>query len=87
MALREHGKIQGGNIVFPKPLALPEGTEVLVSIELLAVKERTASSGIEEDFAALPFFGMWRDRQDMKDSVAWVRKERRRWQQRVARQD
>ena len=87
MALRERGKIQAGNIVFPKPLALPEGTEVLVSIEPLAVKEQTASSGAEEDFAALPFFGMWRDRQDMKDSTAWVRKERKRWQQRVGRQD
>ena len=87
MALRERGKIQAGNIVFPKPLALPEGTEVLVSIEPLAVKEQTASSSTEEDFAALPFFGMWRDRQDMKDSVAWVRKERKRWQQRVVRQD
>ena len=87
MTLRERGKIQAGNIVFPKPLALPEGTEVLVSIEPLAVKEQTASSRTEEDFAALPFFGMWRDRQDMKDSVAWVRKERKRWQQRVTRQD
>jgi hypothetical protein len=87
MPLRERGKIQSGNIVFQKPLALPEGTEVLVSIEPLAVKEQTASSGTEEDFTALPFFGMWRDRQEMKDSVVWVRKERKRWQQRVARQD
>jgi hypothetical protein len=87
MALRERGKIQAGNIVFPKPLALPEGTEVLVSIEPLAVKEQPASLDKEEDFVALPFFGMWRDRQDMKDSVAWVRKERKRWQQRVGRQD
>jgi hypothetical protein len=87
MALRERGKIQAGSIVFPKPLALPEGTEVLVSIELLALKEQTASSDKEEDFVTLPFFGMWRDRQDMKDSAAWVRKERKRWQQRAARQD
>jgi hypothetical protein len=87
MALRERGKIQAGNIVFPKPLALPEGTEVLISIEPLAVKEQPASSSKEEDFAALPFFGMWRDRQDTKDSVAWVRKERKRWRQRVVRQD
>jgi hypothetical protein len=87
MALRERGKIRAGNIVFPKPLALPEGTEVLVSIEPLAVKEPTASSDKEEDFVALPFFGMWKDRQDMKDSAAWVQKERKRWQQRVVRQD
>src|SRR5262245_45119445 len=87
MALRERGKIQAGSIVFPNPLTLPEGTEVLVSIEPLAVKEQTASSDGEEDFAALPFFGMWRERQDMRDSAAWVRKERKRWQQRVVRQD
>jgi len=86
MALRERGRIQAGNIVFPKPLALPEGTEVLVSIEPLAVKKQTASSK-EEDFAALPFFGMWKNRRDMKDSTAWVRKERKRWQQRVVRRD
>ncbi len=87
MALRERGKIQAGNIVFPKPLALPEGTEVLVSIEPLAVKKQTTSSDKEEGFAALPFFGMWKNRRDMKDSTAWVRKERKRWQQRVVRQD
>ena len=86
MALRERGKIQEGKIVFPKPLTLPEGTQVLVSIEPLAVKKQTASSK-EEDFAALPFFGMWKNRRDMKDSTAWVRKERKRWQQRVVRQD
>jgi hypothetical protein len=25
-------------------------------------------------FAALPFFGMWADREDMRDSAAWVRR-------------
>ena len=87
MALRERGRIQAGNIVFPKPLALPEGTEVLVSIEPLAVKEPTTSTETEKDFASLPFFGMWKDRRDMKDSAARVRRERKRWQQRVVRQD
>jgi hypothetical protein len=34
-------------------------------------KEKTKSS--RDD----PFFGMWKDREDMKDPVAWVRKIRR----------
>ena len=27
-----------------------------------------------------PFIGMWRDREDMRDSTAWVRKQRQ-WEQ------
>ncbi|MBI2843112.1 MAG: DUF2281 domain-containing protein [Armatimonadetes bacterium] len=33
---------------------------------------------------SLPFFGMWADREDMTDSAAWVRKERERWDERLA---
>ena len=29
-----------------------------------------------EDLSSQPFIGMWRDREDMKDSSAWVRKTR-----------
>lgn len=29
-----------------------------------------------KSFADLPAFGMWKDREDMKDPVAWVRKQR-----------
>ena len=85
MALIERGKVQGGGIVFSEPLALPEGTEVVVRIEPLT---QPASPGTaDEDFATLPFFGMWADREDMEDSAVWVRRERERWQQRTARQD
>lgn len=87
MALIERGKVQGGGITFSKPLALPEGTEVVVFIEPLVAGEQTTSPSAEEDFAALPFFGIWADRGDMKDSAVWVRRERKRWQQRLARQD
>jgi hypothetical protein len=35
-----------------------------------------------------PFIGMWRDREDMKDSVAWVRSLREReWSRRIERAD
>jgi hypothetical protein len=73
--------------VFSKPLALPEGTEVVVFIEPLAAGEQAASPGADEDFATLPFLGLWADREDMRDSAAWVRRKRERWQQRAARQD
>jgi hypothetical protein len=39
-----------------------------------------------EDFISLPCFGMWADHEAMDDSVAWVRKERARWQKRTSRQ-
>lgn len=87
MALKKSGKVQGRGIVFSEPLALPEGTEVVVFIEPLAAGEQTASPGAGADFATLPFFGMWADRKDMRDSAAWVRRERERWQQRAVRRD
>ena len=87
MALIERGKVQGGGIVFSKPLVLPEGTEVVVHIEPLVASRQAAAPDVGEDFAALPFFRMWAEREDMSDSAAWVRREREQWQQRVVRQD
>jgi hypothetical protein len=43
--------------------------------------------GKPEDFAALPFFGTWRDREDVPESGTWVEKERQEWHQRVFRQE
>ena len=87
MALIERGKVQGGSIVFSEPLRLPEGTEVLVSIEPLTAEEQTTKLSYSGEFASLPFFGMWADRQDMSDSTAWVRREREKWQRRATRED
>jgi hypothetical protein len=81
------GKVQAGSIVLTDPVPLPEGTEVEVQIEPLGTADSTAPSLRSEEFAALPFFGMWADREDMKDSVAWVQKERAKWHQRAARQE
>jgi len=86
MALIARGKVQGGCIVFAEPLTLPDETEVVVYIEAAAVGQMAAPKGNEE-FAALPFFGMWADREDMGDSAAWVRRERELWHKRSARQD
>jgi hypothetical protein len=84
MTLVERGLVQGGQIVLPKPLTLAEGTEVVVRIEPVA---SSPHRGGEDDFASLPFFGMWADREDLADSAAWVRKEREQWPQRAARRD
>jgi len=62
LAFIEQGKVQGGQIVLSKPLTLPEGTEVVVNIEPVIINTQAASTGVDEEFATLPFFGMWADR-------------------------
>lgn len=83
MGLIERGKVQGGGIVFSEPLALPEGTEVVVHIEPVEANGQDIPVSGGENFADLPFFGMWADREDMRDSAAWVRKEREKWHHRT----
>ena len=84
----EEGKISNGHIVLSKPLSLPEGTEVRVHIEpvdpviVSDADSQDKGSDESEDFANQPFFGMWADREDMRDSVAWLRKEREKWKER-----
>ena len=93
MAQIARGKIQNGSIVFPEPLPLPDGIEVVVRIDVATVGTQitplraTRVPDARAHFAALPFFGMWADREDIWDSAAWVRKEREQWQRRLARQD
>ena len=84
------GKISNGRIVLSKQLSLPEGTEVRIQIEPVGAavsddENQDKDSNESEDFANLPCFGMWADREDMRDSVAWLRKEREKWQQRLTR--
>ena len=83
--MTERGKVQSGSIVFDQPLGLPEGTQVIVCIE--PVEREPAGLAKGDDFTNLPFFGMWADRDDMTDSVAWVRRERDKWQQRLTSRD
>ena len=86
----EEGTISNGRIVLSKPLSLPEGTEVRVQIEPVGAAigndgNQDKDSNESEDFANQPFFGMWADREDMRDSVAWVRKQREKWKERITR--
>jgi len=83
----EQGEINNGNIVLSKPLSLPEGTKVRIQIEPIDTDEdnQSTTSDEHEEFANLPFFGMWADREDMRDSVAWVRKQREKCLERITR--
>jgi len=85
MAIIARGTIQNGAIVTEEPVALPEGTVVVVSIETAGVSSESEAERRLAEFDALSFHGMWADRADMADSVAWVRKIREQWQQRLSR--
>ena len=87
MELKLRGKVHESTIIFQEPLNLPEGTEVLASIEPAVAPDQTDIPRQTEDLMSLPFFGMYEDREDMKDSVAWVNKERAKWHQRSQRRD
>lgn len=82
MELIESGKIHNGQIVLSQPLSLPEGVEITVRIEVAEKKVEAAPS--DAALLDLPFFGMWADREEMRDSATWVRGERDKWQQRIS---
>ena len=82
--MTERGKIHSGGIVLNEPIDLPEGTEVIVHVEPIIREDVSAGNG--DEFKSLPFFGMWADRDEMSDTVEWVRRERENWQQRLTQQ-
>lgn len=47
------------------------------------LQERVRKVPLAED----PAIGMWADREDMKDSVAWVRRQREQWGERLTREE
>ena len=80
----EEDKVNNGHIVLSNPLSLPEGTKVRIQIEPIDTDNTQSTAAKEnEDFASQPFFGMWADREDMSDSIAWVRKQREKWKERI----
>jgi hypothetical protein len=72
------GRVNSGSIILDEPLALPEGTPVVVQIEAVAQGTHERVRDEDEELTALPFFGMWADRADMADSAGWVCDERER---------
>ncbi|MFB3893429.1 MAG: hypothetical protein ACE15C_15555 [Phycisphaerae bacterium] len=81
MTVVAKGKVQGRNILLDQSVPIPDGTSVVVSIE---TAEPSAGQSPAEDQAAWDeFTGLWGDREDMADSVKWVRNQREKWRQRV----
>jgi hypothetical protein len=85
MKLIRRAEVHEGQLTFLPPLPLPEGMEV--TVEITAPERAGGGAMSAEEFMTLPVFGMWADREDMRDSLAWVDKERRQWQERLRRSD
>jgi hypothetical protein len=86
MKVVTRGTVQNGMVTVHEPLPLPDGTEVTISIEADEAQGTPVSEEQVTEFTALPFHGMWADREDMADSVAWVRRIREQWRQRPTHQ-
>ena len=82
MSVVLRGRVRSGTLELSDPVPIPEGTEVVVSIDTVSAPTE-AEPMSEADFLSLPFFGMWADRDEMQDSVAWVREMREGWQRRT----
>jgi hypothetical protein len=76
------GHIQGGAVIPDAPLDMPDGLEVELQI---TTPEPALSNTMPSVEGIESLFGIWRDRKDMSDSEAWVRKQREEWQNRVIR--
>jgi hypothetical protein len=70
------GQVEHGQLVLNDALPLPDGTTVRVAVEVVDVAGEADTSDSTLDFASEPYFGMWANREDMADSVAWVREQR-----------
>ena len=90
MIIRAH--FDGKTIVPDSALDLPADQAMEVEVRLIppakeAAVTPTAPNDGKPDITALPFFGMWADREDMADSSQWVRKEREKWNSRLSGTD
>jgi len=71
-AVRVPGKLRKGKLTVKTPVGLPDGNvEVTVTVEAKPKKRNGLSL---EELLAHPVFGMWKDREDMKDPHAYARK-------------
>ena len=76
------GKVVGGRVELAEPLSVPDGTAVVVTVNQPKTPEQRVA-----EFLSHPAIGMWKDREDMKDSAAWVAAQRAKWRERLNRRD
>ena len=62
--------VRDGRLELARPVGLPDGTAVDVTLILSDLNERQKLLLIQ------PAIGMWADREDMVDSVEYIRKKR-----------
>jgi len=81
----------GKTIVPDSHLDLPVDQPMEVELRLITPAEHTdlpkSSRVTKLDITKLTFFGMWKDREDMSDSVLWVQREREKWSKRYSNTD
>ncbi len=87
MVITARGRVRNGKIDLAEPLELPDGTEIEISVSPVEPAEATGTTGQEIDLRNEPLFGMWADREDMADSVEWVRRQREQWHKRFEPRD
>jgi hypothetical protein len=80
------GVVENGGIALDHPLAMPDGVKVRVSVEEIKSSASVASRMSEAEFRSLAFFGEWAGRTDLGSSEDYVREERAKWSQRLARE-
>ncbi len=75
------GTVDKGQIKLTTPVDLPDGSEVRVWVESANLEPHTdeLEAPPEGNLASDPAIGMWADREDMKDSVAWLAEQRAKW--------
>jgi len=89
MSIIVRAHFDGNTIVPDTAIDLPADQPLEVEIRVLSPVEqapKTPALGAF-DIASQPFFGMWADREDMRDSAQWVRKEREKWSSRLSGTD
>ena len=70
-----------GKVLVPdEPLDLAKDQEVLIEVQTILSEGEKKGTGAE--LARSPIVGMWADREEMRDSVAWVNEQRRRMERR-----
>ncbi|MBI2298025.1 MAG: hypothetical protein HYU66_03580 [Armatimonadetes bacterium] len=79
-----HGRIEGNTSVLDEPVGLADGAEVDVSIRAAAAPAEAAGGSRRRDEVwSDPVIGMWADRDDLADPVAWVKERRSAWRKRL----
>ena len=88
MPIKIHAHYDGKTIVPDEPVDLPSDQQLEVEVRVISAAHPPRSeAGMKPDITSLPFFGMWAARDDMQDSVEWVRKEREKWNSRLSGTD